>query len=158
MALLGIGLALITFILVNPLVATEVVIEIPRKIGIGICLVLIILFHICSTKVMKLINRKIQSYETAKEVGAVGRSSIIFVNFLKLFELFFPEMIMLLLICFCVSWNIASYFVIALACCLFPVLGNIECDHNIRKQAQLAKKKRDEELSAMVAKKMKEEQ
>ena len=157
MGILGIGLALVTFAIANPLIANEVVIKIPRKIGIGVCLLLIISFHIFSPKIMKIINRKIQAYETAKEVGAVGRSSIIFINTLKLFELFFPEMIMLLIICFCVSWNIASYFIISLVSCLIPVLGNIECDINIRKQAKLAKKKRDDELSTMIANKMKQD-
>lgn len=102
-ALVAIVLAIYAFIYCNPLVANEVIITIPRKISIGVTIIFLIFFHIFSTKISTLLNRKIQAYDTAKEMNTVGRSSVIWVNFLKLFEVFFPEMLVLLLICYCVS-------------------------------------------------------
>ncbi|WP_300924759.1 hypothetical protein [uncultured Clostridium sp.] len=103
MGLTGIILVVLTFILADPLKSTAIEIANARKIGIGICLTLLVLFHLFSSKIGKLINRKLQAYETAKEIGAVGRSSIIFTNILKVFELLFPEALVLLIICFCTS-------------------------------------------------------
>lgn len=158
MGIVGIGLVVMTFILANPLISSGVTIANGRKIGIGVCLVLLVLFHLLSGKISKLINRRLQAYETAKEVGAVGRSSIIFTNFLKVFELLFPEVLVLLIICFCTSWNVASYFIVILVACVFPLLGNIEADINIRKQAKRDKQKEQEKLATMVAEKMQDKQ
>ena len=41
--------------------------------------------------------------ENAKEINTVGRSSIIITNILKLIEILFPEVLILSLMCFCVS-------------------------------------------------------
>lgn len=125
--------SIMIFILTNPLIAEEVIITIPRKIGISMSLFILIILHIFSGKIKTIINRKLQAYDTALEMNDIGRSSIILTNILKLLELLFPEMIVLLLVCFCVSWNIASYFVIILISCVVPIIGNIICDFNIRK-------------------------
>lgn len=154
MGLTGIVLVVFTFVTVNPLISEGIIIANARKIGIGVCLTLLTLFHLFSGKIRTLINRKLQAYETAKEIGAVGRSSIIFVNILKVIELLFPEMLVLLIICFCTSWNVASYFIVVLVSCIFPLLGNIECDINLRKQAKADKEAADEKLANMVADKM----
>jgi len=154
MGLLGISLVIATFILANPLVSEGITIANARKIGIGVCLTLLTLFHLFSSKISKLINRRLQAYETAKEIGAVGRSSIIFINILKVIELLFPEMLVLLIICFCTSWNVASYFIVILVSCVFPLVGNIEADINLRKQAKIDKEKEQEKLADMVAEKM----
>ena len=74
---LSICLSVYVFIYCNPLVAQEVTISIPRKISIGVTLLLLIAFHIFSNKIKTIINRKIQSYETVKEMNVVGRSSIV---------------------------------------------------------------------------------
>ena len=128
------GLSIATFIMVNPLVANEVIISVPKKIGIGIGLLLLIVFNIFSGKVMTIVNRKIQAFETAKEAGQVGRSSVIVMNCLKLFEVLFPEMLVLLLIALCVNWNVASYFVVILISFAIPIIGNIECDFVTRSE------------------------
>ena len=103
MALVAIALTIVTFIMTKQLTSEEVEIKLARKLGIGICSLSLLIFHIVSGKLNKVINRRIQAYETAKEIGAAGRSSIIWTNILKLFEIFFPEILVLLIICFCVS-------------------------------------------------------
>lgn len=133
-ALVSGGLAIATFVMVNPLIANEVIISIPKKIGIGIGLSALIVFNIFSSKLMTVINRKIQAFETAKEVGEVGRSSVILMNFLKLFEVLFPEMLVLLLISLCVDWSVASYFIVILISFAIPIIGNIECDFITRSE------------------------
>ena len=102
MALVAIALSVATFALVD-IKGTEVDIGNVRKIGIGVSFVLLFIFYIFSNKVSKIINRRIQAYENAKELNVVGRGSIIFTNILKLLEILFPEVLVLLLICFCLS-------------------------------------------------------
>lgn len=157
LGILILGLAIMTFVLVNPLVANEVVISVPRKISIGIALVALVLFHIFSKKLSVIINRRIQAYENAKELNVVGRGSVIFTNLLKIFEIFFPELVVLLLLCFCVSWNIASYFITILVASVFPLLGNIECDFNTRREIRRKNAREKDELARNVAKHVKGE-
>ena len=151
MGLVAIALAVATFALVNPLTAEEVIITMPKKITIGIGIVLLTLFHIFAGKVSKIVDRKIQAYDTAKEMNTVGRSSVVFMNILKLLEILFPEMIVIVLLCLCVSWNVSIYFIAALVACLVPVFGNIVCDfntrHEIKRNAELEKDKMAERIS-----------
>ena len=128
-----------------------------RKSGIIICFGLLFLSHLIAGKIAKIINRKIQSYENAKEMNTVGRSSIIFTNILKLVEILFPEVIVLSLICFCVSWNVAAYFLIILVASLLPMLGNIECDFTTRKEIIRNKQREDAKFIDKVANKIKGE-
>lgn len=149
--LVGVILAIYTFMYCNPLVAETVIISIPRKISIGITLLFLIFFHIFSGKLSVLLNRKIQAYDTAKEMNTIGRSSVIWVNFLKLFEVFFPEMLVLLLICYCVSWNVASFFIVILVASLIPMIGNIACDFNTRREIKRNEEKAKAELVKQIA-------
>lgn len=151
MCLVALAGALYTFAMANPLVAQAVVITIPRKISIGICLICLIAFHILSGKVMKIINRKIQAYDNAKEANQIGRSSVIFINLLKLFEMFFPEMVVLALLCSCVSWNIASYFIIVIIAGFIPVIGNIESDFNTRREIKIKQRLEQDKLAEKIA-------
>ena len=118
---------------------------------------LLFLSHLLAGKIAKVINRKIQSYENAKELNVVGRSSIIFTNILKLIEILFPEVIVLSLICFCVSWNVAAYFLIILVASLLPMLGNIECDFTTRKEIIRNNNIKDAKFIDRVANKIKGE-
>lgn len=154
MGLAGIVIAIATFIMINPLVSEKVTIGVPKKIGIGVCLGAIILFHLFSRRLSAIINRKIQAYENSKELNVAGKSSVIFINFLKLIELFFPELILLSLLCLCVSWNIACYFITILICSLIPVLGNIECDFATRRHARHIAKMNDDKMATAVANKL----
>lgn len=147
MCLICVAMTIITFIQDNPLENTGTIITTARKIGIGLCIICLVIFHMFSRKITTIINRRIQAYETAKESNIVGRSSVIFTNLLKLFEIFFPEMIVLTLLCICISWNLASYFIVVLIACVIPVLGNIQCDLNIRAEI---KRKQEIEKKALV--------
>ena len=154
--LIAVALSIYTFITINPLVANELVISIPRKISIGIIVGILVLYHIFSTKILTIINRKIQAYEVAKETNTIGRSSVIFVNLLKLLEVFFPEMIILGLLCFCVSWSIASYFIVILVACLIPMFGNMSCDFNIRTEIRIKAEIEKDKMAQKVASYVKE--
>lgn len=142
MALVAIALSVATFALVD-IKGTELEIGNARKIGIGVSFVLLFIFYIFSSKISKIINRRIQAYENAKELNVVGRGSIIFTNILKLLEILFPEVLVLLLICFCLSWNVAAYFIVVLVAMLIPMIGNIDCDLNTR--AEIKRNKQIEE-------------
>ncbi len=150
-SILLIGAAIYTFIFVDPLITESVTISIPDKILIGSLISFLVVFHLFSRKISTIINRKIQAYDTAKEMNTVGRSSIILTNFLKLFEIFFPEMIVLGLLCICVSWNLSSYFILTLVASIVPVLGNIISDFNTRKAIIKDKKEKDAEFAKQVA-------
>ena len=124
-----IGLSVYTFICVSGL-EFEKIVNNAVKIGVGILLGLIILSLIFASKIKPFINRKIQAYETAKEMNEVSIMTAIIANFLKLFELLFIEILILILLCFLVDWSVACYFVTILISCVIPVIGNIACDIN----------------------------
>lgn len=127
-------LAVTTFVLLNPITTEGITIGIPKKIMIGIDMVVLVLFHIFAGKLNRIINRKIQAYDNAKELSVVGRSSIIWVNLLKVIELIFPEVLVLVLLCLMMSWDVAGYFTIILIATVIPLIGNIICDFNVRKE------------------------
>lgn len=145
--LTSVAMSLITFIQHNPLKNAETIITDAKKIVIGFCIILLVIFHMGSRKISAIVNRRIQAYESAKEANVVGRGSVIFTNILKLFEIFFPEIIILSLLCMCISWNLASYFIVILGACLVPVIANIICDFNIRAEI---KRKQEEQNKALV--------
>ena len=156
MALVAIALAITTFVMVE-IEVTEFDLTNLRKIGIGVSFVLLFIFYIFSNKISKIINRKIQSYENAKELNIVGRSSIIFTNILKLLEILFPEVLVLLLICFCLSWNVAAYFIMVLVAMLIPMIGNIDCDLNTRAEIKRNKQIEEDKFAEKVADNMRGE-
>lgn len=154
MAFIAIAFSIVAFIYSNIEVQNFDLTKL-RKSGIVVCFGLLFLSHLLAGKIAKVINRKIQSYENAKELNVVGRSSIIFTNILKLVEILFPEVIVLSLICFCVSWNVAAYFLIILVASLLPMLGNIECDFTTRKEIIRKKELEDAKFIENVANKIK---
>lgn len=154
--LVGVIFTVVTFALVNPLITTGITINIPKKIVIGIDLFILVMFHIFSGKLAKLINRKIQSYDNAKEINVLGRSSIVWVNILKLVDIVFPEILVLILLCVMLSWDVAGYFTILLLSCIIPIIGNIICDLNIRKEITIKDYNKHKKLVDDVADKIKE--
>lgn len=156
-AALGVGLSVYTFGSCNPLISNELIITNVRKVGIAVILVSLILFHVLSGKISKLINRRIQAYETAKESNIVGRGNVILINILKFIEIIFPEILILLLLCFCVSWNVASYFIVMVVSALIPLIGNIVSDFNTRIEIRYINKKKDDELAKKIADNMRGE-
>ena len=101
---------------------------------ICIDLALLVVFHIFASKISRIVNRKIQAYQNSKELNVVGRSSVIWVNLLKLIEILFPEILILFLISLIVSWEVAAYFTIILFACIIPMFGNILCDFIARRE------------------------
>lgn len=157
MALLAIGLAITVFVISNPLISEQLEITTTRKIGIGISIILLIVFYALSGKIGKIINRRIQAYESAKEANVIGRGSVFFTNLLKVIELFFPEIAILAIICFCVSWNVACYFLVMIASFIVPMLGNIACDLNIRSEIKVRNEKDKQELVERISNNIKGE-
>ncbi len=156
MALVAIALAITTFVMVE-ISEKEFMLQNWQKISIGVCFVLMFIFHIFSNKISKIVNRKIQAYENAKELNVVGRSSIIFTNLLKLFEILFPEVIVLVLICSCLGWNVATSFVIVLVAMLIPMIGNIDCDFNTRAEIKRLNQIKEDKFAEKVADNMRGE-
>ena len=125
------------------------------EIIIGVDFVFLLLFQIFGGKLSKVINRKIQAYENSKEMNVVGRSSILWVNFLKLFEILFPEMLLLLLLCLMLSWDVAGYFTVLLIAFVVPMIGNIFCDFNARREIEKQNQASHQKLVNDVADKIK---
>lgn len=155
-AIAAIALSTATFILAE-IEVTTFELSTTRKIGIGVSFVLLFISVICAGKISKVINRRIQAYENAKELNVVGRGSIFWTNFLKVIEILFPEVIGLVLICFCLSWNVATYFIVILASFTIPMLGNIDADLNTRMEIKRNLDKKDKEFVDKVAQKVKGE-
>lgn len=123
------------FAVSETMVAASFTLNAVRRGGILVCLVLMFLYTLFHKKLGKLVDRKIQAYDTAKELNANGRSPVIWVNFLKTADFILPEVIAFILICFCFNFNIAKYFIV-IACSFFiPVVGNIICDKRVKKEA-----------------------
>ena len=140
---------------INTISTEGIQIGLPQKIIIGIDTIFLLMFHIFSGKISKAINRKIQAYEDSKELNTTGRSSIVWVNLLKLFEIIFPEMLILLLLCVMLSWNVAGYFTMLLIGFTIPMIGNIICDFTIKKEIAKINKEKHQQLVNDVADKIK---
>ena len=150
-----VSLTAITFYTVTPLTTNPIDITKVKKIGIAVILILLVGFHIVSTKVSPIIERKLTAYDTAIEMNTLGRGSVVFNNILKLVQLILPEILILILLCIVTSWNIANYFVLILVACLVPVLGNIASDFNSRAEIKITTKKQEDEMINKIAKKVK---
>lgn len=148
-------LTIYVFYSVTPLTTEAIDITKAKKIGVGVLLVLLVAFQIVAHKVEKVVDRKLQAYDTAIEMNQVGRGSVIFTNVLKLVQMIFPEIVILILLCLITSWNIANYFVLVLIACLIPVIGNIISDFNTRAEIKINNKKQEDELIKKIANKVK---
>jgi len=140
---------------VNTISTEGIEVGIPQKIMIGVDIVFLLCFHIFAGKISKVLNRKIQAYENSKEINVIGRSSIIVINLLKLLEFIFPEMLVLLLLCLMLSWNVAGYFTMLLIGFTIPMIGNIICDFNARKEIAKLNEEQHQKLVNDVANKIK---
>lgn len=145
--LICIAAALTTFMMINPIVTSGITINTTQKVLISILVIALVVYHLISDKLVRIINRKIQSYENAKESGVIGRSSIIWVNMLKVFEILLPEILILMLMCLIVSWDVSGYFAVLLLGCLIPMIGNIVCDFNVRREITIRSMLKDKRLA-----------
>ena len=89
-------------------------------------------------------NEKLQAYDTAKELNANGRSSVVWVNILKVLDFIFPEFILLIMLCFSFSFEISLYFIFIICAFIIPIIGNMICDKRVRKEAVCKEKEKTE--------------
>lgn len=108
-----------------------------RKIGILVCAVALLLYALIAPKVRKLVDRRIQAYDTAKELNAAGRSSVVGMQILKCLDFICPELFLLIALCFAFNWEISLYFVFIICAFISPIIGNIICDKRVKKEAKL---------------------
>ena len=157
MAIVAVVSAITMFVLTNPLQNAVVLISTGKKIGLAVLLTVYIIYNLLKTRILALINRRLQARANAIELQVEGRSSIIWNNFLRIFEWLFPEVILLSILCLFISWSVSSFIIIILVSLTIPFLGNIECDFNSRRAAKKKKQEEDEKLANMVADKLRED-
>lgn len=127
--------ALFTFFVAGTLATTAFELNLTRKISIGVGVLCMALYGLLHKKLGKLIDRKIQAYDTAKELNANGRSSVIWVNILKTLDFVFPEVVLLIVLCFAFNFEISLYFIFILTSFIIPIIGNMVCDKRVKKEA-----------------------
>lgn len=93
------------------------------------------LYGLLHKKFGKLIDRKLQAYDTAKELNANGRSSVVWVNLLKVIDFVFPEIILLAVLCFSFNFELSLYFIFIIVSFLIPIIGNMVCDKRVKREA-----------------------
>ena len=87
------AISIYTFVCIDPLSSNAITFSATKKATVGIVLAVIIVGHLIQGKLSTIINRKIQAYETAKEMNTISPLSTIYINILKMIELFCPEML-----------------------------------------------------------------
>lgn len=141
------AISIYTFVCIDPLSSNAITFSATKKATVGIVLAVIIVGHLIQGKLSTIINRKIQAYETAKEMNTISPLSTIYINILKMIELFCPEMLILVLLALLVSWNVACYFIIIILSCVIPMIGNMCCDFNRMRYTNLVKKIKEYKLT-----------
>lgn len=127
--------ALFTFFVSNTLSTTAFELTMARKVSIGIGVLLMGIYGLLHKKLGKLIDRKLQAYDTAKELNANGRSSVIWVNLLKVIDFVFPEIILLAVLCFSFNFELSLYFIFIIISFFIPIIGNMVCDKRVKREA-----------------------
>lgn len=127
--------ALFTFFVSVTLSTTAFELTMARKVSIGIGVLLMGLYGLLHKKLGKLIDRKLQAYDTAKELNANGRSSVIWVNLLKVIDFVFPEIILLAVLCFSFNFELSLYFIFIIVSFFIPIIGNMICDKRVKREA-----------------------
>lgn len=127
--------ALFTFFISNTLSTAAFELTMARKVSIGIGVLLMGLYGLLHKKFGKLIDRKLQAYDTAKELNANGRSSVVWVNLLKVIDFVFPEIILLAVLCFSFNFELSLYFIFIIVSFLIPIIGNMVCDKRVKREA-----------------------
>ena len=140
-----------TFAVSETMIAASFALNAFRRGGILICAGLMFLYSMLHRKIGKLIDRKLQAYDTAKELNAEGRSSVVWVNILKTLDFVLPELILFILICFCFNLDIAKYFIVIAFSFFIPILGNMICDKRVKIEARRRKEEAREKLVNEVA-------
>lgn len=127
--------SLFTFFVSENLSVISFNLTLVRKIGIVSCAVGLLLYSLLAPKFRKLVDRRIQAYDTAKELNANGRSSVVGMQILKSLDFCFPELVLMVVLCFAFNFQIAIYFVYIIVAFIIPIIGNMICDKRVKKEA-----------------------
>lgn len=136
-----------TFFTAGSVTALEFELDMVRKIGIGAGVVAMFIYSVIAPKLRVIIDRKIQAYDTAKELNTNGRSSVIFMHVLKTLDFACPELLLLIVLCFAFDFKIAIYFIYLICAFIIPIIGNMICDKRVKIEAI---KKEEEKVEAQV--------
>lgn len=138
-----------SFVASSAIQAAAIELNLVRKIGILACGVSMLLYAIIAPKVRILVNRKIQAYDTAKELNANGRSSVVWMQILKCFDFICPELFLLIALCFAFNWEVSLYFIFLICAFVIPIIGNMVCDGRVKKEAvRKEQEKQDAQVNA----------
>lgn len=147
LALVLIAETIYTFFVAEALTTVSFELNLIRKIGIGAGAIAMLIYSIIGPKIRKLVDRKIQAYDTAKELNANGRSSVVWMQILKALDFCCPELLLLGVLCFAFNFDIALYFIIIIIAFIIPIIGNMICDTRVKKEAV---RKQEEEREVLV--------
>ena len=136
-----------TFFTADSITALEFELDMVRKIGIGAGVVAMLIYSIIAPKIRVIVDRKIQAYDTAKELNANGRSSVIFMQLLKTLDFACPELLLLVVLCFAFDFKVAIYFIYIICAFIIPIIGNMICDKRVKIEAI---RKEEEKVEAQV--------
>ena len=139
------------FVASGDILATQISLNMVRKIGILSCAFALLLYALIAPKVRKLVDRRIQAYDTAKELNAKGRSSVVGMQILKCFDFICPEIFLLIALCFAFDWEISLYFVFIICAFILPLMGNMICDKRVKREADRNQREERETLVNEVA-------
>lgn len=128
-----------SFIASGAINSANIQLNLVRKIGILSCAVSLLLYALIAPKVRKLVDRRIQAYDTAKELNAEGRSSVVGMQLLKCLDFICPEIFLLVALCFAFNWSISLYFIFIICAFILPLVGNMICDKRVKREAAIRK-------------------
>ena len=143
--------AVYAFIASDAIQSAALELNLVRKIGLLACAVAMLLYAIIAPKVRKLVDRRIQAYDTAKELNAEGRSSVVGMQLLKCLDFICPEIFLMIALCFAFNWAISLYFIFIICSFVIPIIGNIICDKRVKVEARKRKEHEREILVNEVA-------
>ena len=129
-----------------------------RKVGIIACVVSMLIYMIVSPKVRTIVDRRIQAYDTAKELNVNGRSSVVGMQILKCLDFVCPEIFLLLALCFAFDWSISLYFIYIICSFVLPIVGNMICDKRVKLEAERTKIEERDVLVSEIANAIQEQQ
>ena len=136
--------AIYSFIAAKTFYQVSITLTLTRKIGILACVLAMLLYALLAPKFRKLVDRRIQAYDTAKELNANGRSSVVGMQILKCVDFICPEIFLLVALCFAFNWIISLYFIFIICAFILPIVGNMICDKRVKREAVVKKIEADE--------------
>lgn len=146
-----------SFIMSGAIQSVSVELDLLRKIGIIACSVALLLYAIISPKIRVLVNRKIQAYDTAKELNANGRSSVVGMQILKTLDFICPELFLLIALCFAFNFQISLYFIFIICSFVLPIIGNMICDKRVKVECERRKEEERDVLVSEIANAVKQQ-